>query len=97
MLEPDDTELMGDGIDVTRVVFRVVDEFGNTQQFASGSLALTIDGPGEIIGENPFGLVGGAGAVWIKTKQSAGTSVSRRNINIWGRKSFEIQVTAAPA
>jgi len=72
MLEPDDLTLMGDGSDVTRVVLRVTDEYGNTQQFASGSVTLTLDGPGEIVGENPFGLVGGAGAVWIKTKQEPG-------------------------
>jgi len=72
LLEPDDVALMGDGSDVTRVVMRVADEFGNTQPFASGAVTLTIEGPGEIVGENPFGLVGGVGAVWIKTKAEAG-------------------------
>jgi beta-galactosidase len=72
VVEADDTTLLGDGSDVTRVVLRVTDDFGNTQQFSSGAISLTIDGPGEIIGENPFGLVGGAGAVWIKTKPESG-------------------------
>jgi len=67
LVEPDDVALLGNGSDVTRVVLRVADEYGNTQQFSSGAVSLTIEGPGEIIGENPFGLVGGAGAIWIKT------------------------------
>ncbi len=71
-VEPDDDALLGDGSDVTRVVLRATDEFGNTQPFASGAVTLSLEGPGEIVGENPFGLVGGAGAVWIKTKAEAG-------------------------
>jgi len=73
IVEPDDRELIGDGIDMTRVVMKVTDEFGAVRPFANGPITLTIDGPGEIIGENPFALFGGVGAVWIKTKQSPGT------------------------
>jgi beta-galactosidase len=73
IVEPDDRELMGDGIDMTRVVMKVTDEFGAVRPFANGPINLTIDGPGEIIGENPFALFGGVGAVWIKTRQSTGT------------------------
>jgi beta-galactosidase len=53
-------------------LLRVTDRYGNTQQFASGAIQLFLDGPGEIIGENPFGLVGGAGAIWIKSKAAEG-------------------------
>lgn len=73
VLEPDETELVADESDATRVLFRVTDEYGNTQQFASGAIELSATGPGEIVGENPFGLVGGAGAVWIKAKDKEGT------------------------
>jgi len=55
------------------VVFRVTDKFGNTQQFSSGAVLFEIIGPSQIIGENPFGLVAGAGAIWIKTKQQPGS------------------------
>ncbi len=85
-VEPDDVTLLGDGSDVTRVLLRVTDDYGNTQQFASGSVSLTIDGPGEIIGENPFGLVGGAGAVWIKTKAQAGTIHLTAKTSVFRRK-----------
>ena len=97
ILEPDDTELWGDGIDATRVVFRVTDDFGNTQQFASGAIQLSVDGPGEIIGENPFGLVGGAGAVWIKSKAGAGTIRLAAKHSFLGTRNVNISVKAAAA
>ncbi len=62
-VEPDDKELLGDGIDATRVVLQVTNEQGGWRPFSSGAVALHIEGPGEIIGENPFALVGGVGAV----------------------------------
>ena len=34
IVTPDDKQLAADGIDMTRVVFRVTDEFGNTRPFA---------------------------------------------------------------
>jgi beta-galactosidase len=97
LVEPDDINLLGDGSDVTRVLLRVTDEFGNTQQFASGAVTLTIDGPGEIIGENPFGLVGGAGAIWIKTKAEAGVIVLTAKHQYLGERTIQINVLSAPS
>jgi beta-galactosidase len=96
LVEPDDLTLIGDGTDVTRVLLRVADKFGNTQQFGSGSVVLSIDGPGEIIGENPFGLVGGAGGIWIKTRQAAGTIRLTARHQYLGEKQVSIAVTSAP-
>jgi len=95
LVEPDDTALRGDGIDVTRVVLRAADEYGNTQQFASGAIRLTIEGPGEIVGENPFGLVAGAGAIWIRTKQGAGTVTLIARHQYLPAKEIKIAVSAA--
>jgi beta-galactosidase len=69
---PDDRELIGDGRDSTRVVLLVTDEYGNIRPFATGAISLSLTGPGEIVGENPFALAGGAGAVWVKAKEAAG-------------------------
>lgn len=68
-LAADDRELIGDGSDATRLVFRVADKFGANRAFASGSVALEVAGPGVIAGDNPFSLAesGGVGAVWIKS------------------------------
>jgi len=95
-VEPDDLELVGDGIDATRVVLKVVDDFGNIRQFATGAIALTIEGPGEIIGENPFALPGGAGAVWVKTKEASGTIRLTAKHPYLPARSIEIRVTPAP-
>ena len=90
--DPDDAELDGDGIDATRLVLRVTDEHGSPRQFASGAIALTIEGPGEIVGENPFALTGGVGAVWIKSKQGAGNITVTARHALLGSKSVSIRV-----
>jgi beta-galactosidase len=72
-LLPDDTALVADGADATRVVLRVTDEFGNIRPYASDPIVFTLEGPAELIGDNPFGLVGGTGAVWIRTQLQPGT------------------------
>jgi beta-galactosidase len=97
LVEPDDTALLGDGSDATRVVLRVADEYGNTQQFASGVVSLTIEGPGEIVGESPYGLVGGAGAIWIKTKPAAGVIHLTARHQYLPEKKISITVSPTPA
>jgi beta-galactosidase len=71
-LLPDDSSLIADGADTTRVVLRVTDEFGASRPFANDAIKLQLEGPAEIIGDNPFALVGGTGAVWIRAKQEPG-------------------------
>ncbi len=61
VVKPDDLELDGDGRDATRVVLAATDRFGNLRPFASGAIQLSVTGPGEIVGENPFSLSGGRG------------------------------------
>ena len=92
LVELDDTELIGDGIDATRVVLRVTDEYGSPRPFANAAIALTTDGPGEIIGENPFALFGGVGAVWIKTKEAAGLVKFTARHSVLGSKTVEVRI-----
>jgi beta-galactosidase len=35
-------------------------------------VSFQLEGPGELIGESPFALVGGKGAVWIRAGAQAG-------------------------
>jgi len=65
----DDNEIDADGSDVTRVVFRAVDSYGNLIRTGNGLVTLTISGPGVIVGDNPFefGAYGGLGAVWVRS------------------------------
>jgi beta-galactosidase len=69
----DDAELSADGADSTRVVFRVTDEFGAIRPYANDPIALSLEGPAEIIGDNPFALTGGTGAIWVRAQEQAGT------------------------
>jgi beta-galactosidase len=71
-VQADDADLLADGADTTRVVFRLTDEFGAIRPYANDPIALILDGPAEIIGDNPFALVGGTGAVWIRANEEPG-------------------------
>jgi beta-galactosidase len=64
----DDDRLVADGSDVTRVVFRAVDRFGAARPYPTGDVTLTLDGPGELVGDSPFAFeeAGGVGAVWVR-------------------------------
>jgi beta-galactosidase len=69
----DDASLLADGADSTRVVLRVTDEFGAVRPFANDAIKLKLEGAAEIIGDNPFALIGGTGAIWIRAKEQPGT------------------------
>lgn len=65
----DDTVLEADGSDATRLMFAQVDKFGAPRPFVGGEVSIHIEGPGVVVGDNPFdlGKTGGAGAVYIRT------------------------------
>jgi beta-galactosidase len=64
----DDAAIAGDGVDATRLVFRIADKFGGPRLFAGGDVSFQVTGPGVLVGDNPFSLTesGGAGAIWVK-------------------------------
>jgi beta-galactosidase len=68
-LHADDAVLVADGTDATWLKFAAVDKFGAQRPFAGGDVSLAIEGPGEIVGDNPFALGdnGGAGAAYVRT------------------------------
>ena len=72
VLEADDADLWADGADMTRVAFRLTDRYGKVLPFATGAVELTLDGPGTIVGPNPFALVAGVGAVYIRAGRKPG-------------------------
>ena len=95
-LLPDDLKLVADGADTTRVVFRVTDEFGRIKPFASDAIRLELEGPAEIIGDNPFALVGGTGAVWLRAKEQAGNIEFRAIHPQLGAQTIKIEIVSAP-
>ena len=96
VLLPDDTILVGDGADTTRVVLRVTDEFGAVRPFANDAIRLELTGPAEMIGDNPFPLVGGAGAIWIRALEMAGKARLTAFHPRLGVQQVEFEITAAP-
>ncbi len=97
MMLPDDVELLADGADTTRVVLRAADEFGRVRPFANDAIRLEVEGPAEILGDNPFPLVGGTGAVWIRTREQSGTVRLTATHPVLGPKTVEFTVHAVPA
>jgi beta-galactosidase len=94
-LLPDDTTLFADGADTTRVVLRVTDEFDAIRPFANDAIKFELEGPAEIIGDNPFSVVGGTGAIWIRAREQAGTARLTATHPVLGKQMVEFQIAAA--
>ena len=96
MLLPDDTELMADGADSTRVVLRVTDEFGAVQPFANDAIKFELEGAADIVGDNPFSLIGGTGAIWIRAQEKPGKVLLKAIHPYLGTQQMEISVSGSP-
>jgi beta-galactosidase len=77
VLEVDDPELKADGADITRLVFKITDQYGNRLPYAMQPVSFEISGPAQLIGENPFALAGGQAALYIKAGREPGTVTVR--------------------
>jgi beta-galactosidase len=96
-VRPDDTKLIADGADTTRVVLRVTDEFGTIRSLANDAIQLSVEGPAEIIGDNPFALVGGTGAVWLRATEHAGRVRLTAVHPTLGKRQVDFEMVGAPA
>ncbi len=63
----EDDWLYANGNDMTRIVLRITDIYGNPLPYASKVVSFEIDGDAELIGENPFPLIGGQTALFIRS------------------------------
>jgi beta-galactosidase len=95
-LLPDDTKLFADGADTTRVVLRVTDEFGAIRPFANDAVKFVLEGPAEILGDNPFALIGGTGAVWIRAKEQPGTVTLTATHPYLGQQKLQFEIAGVP-
>ena len=95
----DDAEVLGDCIDATRLVFKVVDQYGAGRAFGGGEIQFEVSGPGIIVGDNPFTLMndcGGAGAVWLKSVSGrSGVVKVRARHSFLGEKSVIVAIRRA--
>jgi beta-galactosidase len=74
---------------------RVTDEFGATRTYANDPVIFKLEGPGELIGDNPFALIGGTGAVWVRAKGEAGVVRLTATHPRLGSQVVEIHLTEA--
>jgi beta-galactosidase len=95
MLLADETELIADGADCTRIVLRVTDEFGAVRPFANDAIKFELEGPAAIIGDNPFSLIGGTGAVWIRAQEKPGKVRLKAIHPQLGPQETEIEIVAS--
>ncbi len=66
-------KIYADGRDMTRLAFMMTDKFGNICPYATDIITIQGGKSIEIIGENPFALVGGRGAVYLKAGRKKGS------------------------
>jgi beta-galactosidase len=91
-LRADDDSLIADEADTTRVVFRVTDEYGRVLPYATAVIIVELEEPAELIGDNPFALIGGVGAVWVRARGQLGTVILRAKHSTLGTQELKIQV-----
>ncbi|HTT19311.1 MAG TPA: glycoside hydrolase family 2 TIM barrel-domain containing protein [Candidatus Sulfotelmatobacter sp.] len=96
LLAPDDRRLLADGADSTRIVLRVTDEFGCVRPFANDSVKFELQGPAQLIGDNPFSLVGGTGAIWIRAQEQSGKAILKATHPALGTQKIQIDIADAP-
>jgi beta-galactosidase len=59
---------------MTRLIFQVVDRFGNVLPYVTKSIQFELEGDAaELVGENPFALIGGQAALYVRAGHTPGT------------------------
>ena len=58
---------------MTRLCFHITDIYGNTLPYTPSIMNFEVNGPADVIGENPFPLMGGQGAVFTKVRHQTGS------------------------
>jgi beta-galactosidase len=67
----EDSEIQGDGSDMTRIIFYAVDAYGNQRPDYKGEVTLALDGPATLIAQNPFAFAtyGGVGGAFVRSQE----------------------------
>jgi beta-galactosidase len=80
ILTADDAELHADGADMTRIAFKLADKYSNRLPFSNAVIGFELEGDADLIGENPFPLVGGQAALYLKARRTPGTVTVRARV-----------------
>lgn len=86
----DDLKLMSREKDATRIVVRILDQYGNLLPFIDEIIKIKVHGPAKLQGPKEVSVKGGAVAFWIETINKSGLaeiqvqsqSLGQRNIKI---------------
>ena len=78
-------------------MLRVTDEFDAIRPFANDAIGFELTGPAELIGDNPFALIGGTGAIWIRATEQPGKVRLTAHHPILGAQHIELEITPAAA
>ncbi|TFG93357.1 MAG: beta-galactosidase [Candidatus Atribacteria bacterium] len=81
VLKPDYAELIADGADCVRVVIELQDKNSQILHLSHHPVFFEMSGPGKLIGENPFSLEAGRGAVFIQAGREPGKIGLKAYIN----------------
>lgn len=71
-MDVDDAELVADGTDMTRILLRHTDIYGNPQPHSRAVAVLQITGPATLIGFNPCALTGGVTGLYLRAGTEPG-------------------------
>lgn len=63
--------------DTTRIVLRLLDDYGNDIIYAHDAVVIETEGPIEVIGPKVVSLIGGSTGFWIKTTGKIGEGIIR--------------------
>jgi beta-galactosidase len=96
-LSTDTDQLYADGADMTRLIFRITDEFGNPLPYATKVVTFELEGDADLIGENPFPLIGGQAALYVKARHQTGSVVVRAQASGLPGASVALEIVPAPS
>ena len=77
---------------MTRLIFHITDVYHNPLPYAIKIVNFDVEGPAELVGENPFPLVGGQAALYIKAQRQAGQVTVFANTSGLPRASLSIEI-----
>ena len=88
----DDTILCAGDMDVTRVVVKALDQYGNIMPFLTDGIYVEVTGNGELIGPKYLSLIGGSIAFWVRTTGEKGNIHIKVCSERFKEKQIEISV-----
>lgn len=88
----DDLKLNASEKDATRVVVKVLDQYGNLLPFCDEIIQINLQGPGRLIGPPQVAVKGGAVAFWVETVNESGWIEIAVQSQSLGRKDLKIEV-----